>query len=435
MQSLRTVATDRHFWPLFITQFLGAFNDNAFKQSLILLITFNTVLYSGQSAGMLTNICALLFILPFFVFSGIAGQWADRFEKSQLTRKLRLAEIALMICALIGFVSHTLPLLMLTLFGMGAISALFGPIKYAYLPERLSPDALLPANALVETATSLAILIGSLFGGVLITFFHDNPWVLGCALITVATLGWLFACAMPITVAANPELKTDYHLIRSTRSSLKTLRRDPKRWRLALGISWFWLFGAIWLTQLPQYTAHYLGGDASVATGLLVIFSVGIGIGSLLCSALARRLASRQIVLIGGLGMALTSLTLPYEPHIGALLNLNAWLALPGVTWLGLPETLLVLTQLMLTGATAGIYLVPLYTEIQLQAEADERAHVIAGINVLNALFMVVSAIVAALWLGPLNWPLHNLLIVLALATAVAAIVWRVPVETNAHTH
>lgn len=424
MQSLRTVATDRHFWPLFITQFLGAFNDNAFKQSLILLITFNTVLYSGQSAGMLTNICALLFILPFFVFSGIAGQWADRFEKSQLTRKLRLAEIALMTCALIGFVSHTLPLLMLTLFGMGAISALFGPIKYAYLPERLSPDALLPANALVETATSLAILIGSLFGGILITFFHDNPWVLGSALIAVATLGWLFACAMPITVAAKPELKTDYHLVRSTRSSLKTLRSHPKRWLLALGISWFWLFGAIWLTQLPQYTARYLGGDASVATGLLVVFSVGIGIGSLLCSALARRLASGNIVLVGGLGMALTSLTLPYGLHDGALLNLNAWLALPG--------TFIVLIQLMLTGATAGIYLVPLYTEIQLQAEAGERAHVIAGINVLNALFMVCSAIIAALWLGPLNWPLHALLIMLALATAVAAVVWRVPVEANA---
>lgn len=418
MSSLLAVARHRQFWPLFATQFLGAFNDNVFKQSLVLLLTYQAASWSTLPAGLLPNLCAGLFILPFFLFSGLAGQWADRYEKAGIARLVKLMEIALMACALLGYLLHSLPLLLVTLFGMGLHSTLFGPVKYAWLPERLPPEALLAANALVETGTSLAILLGSLFGGVLVTVYDGDPLILGAALIALALLGWLFSLCLPRGQAAVPGLVMDWHIGRSTRASLATLRGDSRRWHLALGISWFWLFGAIWLTQLPQYTAHYLGGDAGVATALLVIFSVGVGIGSLLCHTLARWLQPGALVLLGGGLMAVIGLILPFDPHAGALLPLQDWLALPGS-----PRALIELT---LIGAASGLYIVPLYAQIQAGAGVGERARVIAGINVLNALFMVASALGALVWLGIAEASLHSLLIALALATGVTTWRWRI---------
>lgn len=417
MSSLLAVARHRQFWPLFATQFLGAFNDNVFKQSLILLLTYDAARWSSLPAGLLPNLCAGLFILPFFLFSGLAGQWADRHEKAGIARLVKLMEIALMICALLGYLLHSLPLLLLTLFGMGTHSTLFGPVKYAWLPERLPPETLLAANALVETGTSLAILLGSLFGGVLVTLYGGDPLILGGALIALALLGWLFSLCLPRGQAALPGLVMDWHIGRSTRASLATLRVAPQRWRLALGISWFWLFGAIWLTQLPQYTAHYLGGDAGVATALLVIFSVGVGAGSLLCHTLARWLRPGTLVLLGGGLMAVIGVILPFQAHTGELLALRAWLAQPGSAY--------ALATLTLIGAASGLYIVPLYAQIQASAGIGERARVIAGINVLNALFMVASALAALVWLGIAQASLHSLLIALAVATGVTTWRWR----------
>jgi hypothetical protein len=417
MQSLGRVLSSRHFWPLFGTQFFGAFNDNAFKQALILLLTFQTATYSDLPVGLLTNLCAGLFILPFFLFSGIAGQWADRFEKAQLTRQVKVLEICLMSLAFIGFYLQSLPLLLLTLFGMGSQSALFGPIKYAWLPERLAPNALMPANALVETATSLAILLGSLFGGVLVTVFDADVRMLGGSLIAIALVGWSFSRRMPIGVAIKPDQPTDYHLVRNTKACLGALRRNAFRWRLSLGISWFWLFGALWLTQLPEFTAVYLGGDAGVATALLVLFSVGIGIGSLACHTLVKVLAPGRVVMIGGLLMATLSLLNPSQSHAGELLNLSQWLNTPGV-WRHI-------AQLTAVGVSAGMYIVPLYVLIQVDAAENERAQVIAGINVLNALFMVSSALAAMIVLGVLGLSLYSLMTSLGLLTLITTWLWR----------
>lgn len=417
MQSLGRVLSSRHFWPLFGTQFFGAFNDNAFKQALILLLTFQTATYSDLPVGLLTNLCAGLFILPFFLFSGIAGQWADRFEKAQLTRQVKVLEICLMSLAFIGFYLQSLPLLLLTLFGMGSQSALFGPIKYAWLPERLAPNALMPANALVETATSLAILLGSLFGGVLVTVFDADVRMLGGSLIAIALVGWSFSRRMPIGVAIKPDQPTDYHLVRNTKACLGALRRNAFRWRLSLGISWFWLFGALWLTQLPEFTAVYLGGDAGVATALLVLFSVGIGIGSLACHTLVKVLAPGRVVMIGGLLMATLSLLNPSQSHVGELLNLSQWLNTPGV-WRHI-------AQLTAVGVSAGMYIVPLYVLIQVDAAENERAQVIAGINVLNALFMVSSALAAMIVLGVLGLSLYSLMTSLGLLTLITTWLWR----------
>lgn len=423
MSSLLAVARHRQFWPLFATQFLGAFNDNVFKQSLVLLLTYDAARWSSLPAGLLPNLCAGLFILPFFLFSGLAGQWADRHEKAGIARLVKVMEIALMACALLGYLLHSLPLLLLTLFGMGTHSTLFGPVKYAWLPERLPRETLLAANALVETGTSLAILLGSLFGGVLVTVWHGDPLILGGTLIALALLGWAFSLCLPRGQAAVPGLVMDWHIGRSTRASLATLRSSPQRWHLALGISWFWLFGAIWLTQLPQYTAHYLTGDAGVATALLVAFSVGIGLGSLLCHALARWLTAGRLVLAGGVLMTVLGLLLPFSPQAGDLLDLPHWLALA--------DSQRTLVLLSLIGAASGLYIVPLYALIQASADIGERAQVIAGINVLNALFMVASALGALVWLGVAQASLHSLLVTLALATGLVTWRWRIRDERS----
>lgn len=417
MPSLGQVLGQRQFWPLFGTQFFGAFNDNAFKQALILLLTYQTATYSDLPVGLLTNLCAGLFILPFFLFSGIAGQWADRFEKAQLARQIKVLEIVLMSVACIGFYMQSLTLLLITLFGMGTQSALFGPIKYAWLPERLAPSALMPANALVETATSLAILLGSLFGGVLVTVFNADVTVLGASLIALALVGWAFSRKMPVGMAIAAKQRTDYHLMRNTKACLATLRRSAFRWRLSLGISWFWLFGALWLTQLPEYTQRYLGGDAGVATALLVLFSVGIGAGSLACHVLVNYLPPGRVVMLGGLLMAALSLLIPREAAVGELLNVSQWLTAPGA-WRHIG-------QLTAVGFSAGLYIVPLYALIQHDAEAHERAQVIAGINVLNALFMVASALAAMVILGVAGLSLYSLLMGLGVLTLLTTWRWR----------
>lgn len=421
MSSLFAVARHRQFWPLFATQFLGAFNDNVFKQSLILLLTFQAASWSSLPAGLLPNLCAGLFILPFFLFSGLAGQWADRYEKAGIARLVKVMEIVLMVVALAGFLLHSLPLLLITLFGMGLHSTLFGPVKYAWLPERLPADALLAANALVETGTSLAILLGSLLGGVLVAAFDGDAMMIGGTLIALALVGWLFSLALPTGQAAVPALKVDWNPLRNTRASLATLRGSRRRWHLALGISWFWLFGASWLTQLPQYTAQYLGGDAGVATAVLVTFSVGVGLGSLFCHTLAHFMAPTRLIILGGSLMAGLGVILPFTPHTGGLLTLKVWLDAPGSTR--------ALIELALVGAASGLYIVPLYALIQASAGLGERARVIAGINVLNALFMVGSALGALVWLGIAQASLHSMLLTLALATGVVTWCWRIPAE------
>lgn len=427
MTPLRLVLARRAFWPMFLTQFLGAFNDNVFKQALILLLAFEGLRWSSLPPGILTNLCAGLFILPFFLFSGVAGQWADRYEKARIARVVKVAEVVLMLCALAGFLSGSLGLLLLTLFGMGLHSTVFGPVKYAWLPERLATDDLMAANALVETATSLAILLGSLTGGVLVMLFHDQPGLIGVALVMLAVLGWLCSLWLPVGQPAAPALPIDANLWRSTRASLAVLGLTPLRHRLALGISWFWLFGAVWLTQLPQYTQHYLAADAGVATLLLVTFSVGIALGSLACNRLAGQMPPGRLMLAGAGAMCLFSLLLPMTPVTGELQDVS--------TWLAHAQARPVLGLLTLIGAAAGLYIVPLYALIQAGAGLQERARVIAGINVLNALFMVGSALASLVWLGVLGWPLHTLLITLALATIVFSWRWRLPPGTTMPGH
>ncbi|MEO6698706.1 MAG: hypothetical protein ABIM24_04925, partial [Paraperlucidibaca sp.] len=229
--------------------------------------------------------------------------------------------------------------------------------------------------------------------------------------------GWSFSRRMPIGVAIKPHQPTDYHLVRNTKACLGALRRNAFRWRLSLGISWFWLFGALWLTQLPEFTALYLGGDAGVATALLVLFSVGIGIGSLACHTLVKVLAPGRVVMVGGLLMAALSLLVPSQTHVGELLHLSQWLETPGI-WRHI-------IQLTAMGVSAGLYIVPLYVLIQVDAAEHERAQVIAGINVLNALFMVSSALAAMIVLGLLGLSLYSLMISLGVLTLLTTWLWR----------
>lgn len=418
MSSIFQLLRDRRFLPLFGTQFFGAFNDNVYKQVLVMLLVFHTGDYSDLPAGLLTNLAAGLFILPFFIGSGVAAQLADRYDKAWLAQRLKMLECLLMAIAGIALAWQSLPLMLLVLFAMGAQSALFGPIKYAWLPERLPSSAIFPANALVETATSMAILLGSLYGGLLVATFGTDTAMATLSVIVLAVIGLLCSVWMPAGAAIAPNTRIDWHIINNTRRCLAVLRESRSRWQVSLSISWFWLFGVLWLTQLPSYCATYLGGDATVASVLLAVFSIGIALGSQLCQLAHRVWHTRHLIVIGGWGMTITSFLLPWQP-------LSADELLPLTVWLAQPNHWLVCATLAAVGMSAGLYIVPLYAHIQLHSQRQDCAQAIAGINVLNALFMVAGSLLAMLVLGLLQLSLAHLLLGLAVATAITTWRWR----------
>lgn len=412
---------DRRFYPLFATQFLGAFNDNVFKQLLIMLLVFHTASYSDMPAALLTNLAAGLFILPFFVGSGVAAQLADKYDKAWLAQHLKRLECLLMALAGIGLAWQSLGLLLFVLCAMGAQSALFGPIKYAWLPERLPTDQVFSANAWVETATSLAILLGSLFGGMLVAHYGTDWRAASLSLLVIAALGLISSLLMPRGPAINSTLIVDWHIVRNTQRCIRTLRSSASRWRVSLSISWFWLFGVLWLTQLPEYTARYLGGDASVASILLAAFSVGIALGAQFCQLAHRRIHEYRLVFLGGLAMAISSALLPWHMFSGQeLQSVSTWFSASENVWISL--------RLALVGVAAGLYIVPLYAHIQLNCQQGECAEAIAGINVLNALFMVGGSLAAMIVLGLMGFSLSTLLLTLAALTTVVTWHWRLRV-------
>lgn len=383
----------RRFAPFFWTQFLGAFNDNVYKNALIILIAFE--LAQGGEGHLLINAAAGLFILPFFLFSATAGQLCDRAEKSALIRRIKLAEILIMLAAAAALLAkHTAALIGL-LFLMGAQSSVFGPVKYAILPQQLRREELVGGNGLVEMGTFLAILLGTLLGGLLIAIPGWGTQAVAAAVVALATLGWLSSRGIPPAPAAAPELRLRFNIAAATWANLRHLGADRVQLATALGISWFWFYGATLLTQIPNFTRLSLGGNEQVVTLLLTAFSLGIGAGSLAVESLSRRRIVLWVTLLGGAGMVGFGLALP------ALVGL-----LPAGTELrGAAEFLRaggggVLAAVVLLGVSGGLYIVPLFALIQRRAVANHRARVIAGVNILNAAFMVGSAVLAGALLG-----------------------------------
>ncbi|WP_282361179.1 MFS transporter [Pseudomonas sp. PS01300] len=414
----------RRFLPFFVTQSLGAFNDNLFKQSLILAILYKLSL--GGDGTMLVNLCALLFILPFFLFSALAGQFGEKFAKDALIRTIKLAEIVIMGVGAAGFLYNHLWMMLVALFAMGTHSALFGPVKYSILPQALREEELVGGNGLVEMGTFLAILAGTIGAGVMMSSTHYAP-IVASAVVLVAVLGYLASRAIPRAAASSPQLKLQWNIFSQTVATLRMgLKQTPAVSRSIVGNSWFWFVGAIYLTQIPAYAQEWMYGDETVVTLILTLFSVGIAVGSLLCERLSGRKVEIGLVPFGSFG--LTVFGLLWWWHSGDIPAAGApydWLAL-----LGMSKAWWILLSIMGLGVFGGFYIVPLYALIQSRTPEDERARVIAANNILNALFMVVSAVVTMLLLGLAKLSIPQLFLVVSLLNiAVNTYIFRIVPE------
>ena len=406
----------RRFIPFFATQFLGALNDNIFRNGLVILITFQGVRILGMNHTELANVAAFLFILPFFLFSATAGQLADKYEKSMLMRRIKLLEIGLMSLAAIALLTRQYPLLLLVLFLMGCQSTLFGPVKYAYLPQKLHTDELIGGNALVESGTYVAIIIGLIIGVETVDFESDRQVTLAIALVAVACVGYLASRQIPITEAVDPELKINWNAWKETWRIVNFAREEKSVFLSILGISWFWFFGSALTIQVPAYTADILNGNESIVTTLLVAFAVGVGIGSLLCERMSDHRIELGLVPFGSIGMSLFSIDLYFaqpEAATAAVSSVGEFLTLAG-SWR-------ILADLALLGAFGGFYSVPLYALIQKRSERRHLSRIIAANNIINSLLMVSAAVISIVILE-LGFSIPELFLFLAALNAIVAI-------------
>lgn len=415
MSSQFGLLKQRRFAPFFVTQALTAFNDNVFKNALALLVAFGAMSLTPAQVDFYQNIAAVVFILPFFLFSATAGQIAEKYEKSGLIRGVKLLELGLASLAAIGLQLHSMPFLLAVLFGLGLQATLLGPLKYSILPQMLRDVELVGGNALVESATSLAILLGLMAGGLLMARSNGTSAV-SIAVLAVAALGYLASRRIPPAPAASPELRINWNPVSETWNNIQFMRGTRSVFLSVLGISWFWFYGATFITQLPHYTQAYLGGNDHVFTLLLGVFCVGTGLGSLLCERLSGHKVEIGLVPFGSIGMTVFGIDLYFaQPDLATVHDLGV------ADFLHQLRSHRVIWDLLLIGAFAGFYIVPLYALIQTRSAPSHRSRIIAGNNILNAVFMVASAALAIVLLkAGLNIP--QLLLVTALMNAAVAL-------------
>lgn len=381
---------ERRFAPFFTTQFLGAFNDNVFRNGLIIVITFQGISVFDLNASQLANVAGALFILPFFLFSASAGQLADKFEKSRLMRIVKTIEICLMLLAAYALISNMFELLFLVLFLMGFQSTLFGPVKYAYLPQKLDSSELIGGNALVESGTYLAIIFGLVVGDLAVAQDPDNLYFLSACLVTFALVGYLASRSVPHTPPVDPDLAIDWNVWRETWRIVGYAREDRSVFLAILGISWFWFFGSAITLQIPAYTLDILHGNQAINIVLLVAFSVGVGIGSLLCERLSGHRIELGLVPLGSIGLTIFAVDLYFaQPEMHAVAVSSA------AELLNRPGSLRVLVDISMLGAFGGIYSVPLYALIQERATRHHLSRIIAANNIVNSMFIVIAAMLA----------------------------------------
>lgn len=392
---------EKRFLPFFCTQFLGALNDNVFKTALITMAVFHTADLTNVSGAVLATLLPGIFILPFFLFSATAGQIADKFEKSQLIRFVKIFEVVLMLFAALGFVLHMFWLLVLALFMMGMHSTLFGPVKYAYLPQHLAESELVGGNGMVEMGTFVAILLGQIIGAGL-GMHQGGELVTGSSIVGFALLGYFASKQIPNSPAAEPSLKINWNPITETGRNIAFVWKNQAIWLAIIGISWFWFYGATLLAQFPVFAKEVLHGDESAFILLLAVFSVGVGIGSLLCEKLSKGIVEIGLVPLGALGMMAFGVDL----YIASAGGIADWRLLADIALIGL---------------FGGVYIVPLYTLIQSRAQKTHQSRVIAANNMLNALFMVISAVFAML-IFKLGFNIPQLFLITALVNALMII-------------
>ena len=407
----------KRFLPFFMTQFLGAFNDNVFKNALIILIAFQGVQLTGGEANvdLLTNLSAALFILPFFLFSATAGQWIDKKEKSQSIRLIKLMEVVIMLGAAYAFYIGSIYMLIALLFLMGTQSTFFGPAKYSYIPQHLDNTELVAGNALVQSGTFVAILVGTMMGGILIADDDGRQWV-AIAIVVLAVLGYLSSRFIPDTPSLEPELKINWNPLTETWRNIAFIRKDRIVFLSVLGISWFWFLGATYLVQLPNYTKTTLAGNEQVVTLLLTFFTLGIGGGSLLCNWLSGQKVELGLVPFGSIGLTIFGIDLYFaRPEVvqPVLIGVSEFIANPG--------SIRIIIDVLFIGLFGGFYIVPLFSLIQQRSEPRHLSRIIAGNNIFNALLMVMSAVMAIVLLG-LGVSIAELLVIVAVLNAIVAL-------------
>ena len=404
----------RRFAPFFWVQFLGAGNDNLFKFAFTVMVTYQLQVnwLPPAQAGLAIG---ALFILPFLLFSATSGQLADKHDKERLIRFVKTLEIAIMALAGWGFVTHDVALLLGCVFLMGLHSTLFGPVKFAYLPQHLNERELTGGNGMVEMGTFVAILLGQVAGGLLIAIPGQGASYVAWACMAVAALGRVVAQAVPLSPATDPQLTINWNPFSETWRNLKLAHENVAVFRSLLGISWMWFFGAVFLSMFPAFARDVLHGNEQVASLLLVVFSVGIGIGALLCEMLSRRHVEIGLVPLGAIGMSVFAVDLYFASHSlppGAGLTLGQFV--------GVAAHWRVMIDLGLLSVFAGIYSVPMYALIQMRSQPTHRARIIAANNILNALFMIVSAIGVGALLGA-GFSIPQVFLVVGLLNAVVA--------------
>ncbi|MBC7006374.1 MFS transporter [Photobacterium sp. BZF1] len=415
MSDQSRLLTQRRFLPYFLTQAFGAFNDNIYKNVLLILIAFAAPGTLPVDSDLVINLAAGLFILPFFLFSATAGVITDKYDKANIMRVVKMAEIIIMSLAAIAFISENYLMLLILLFLMGTQSAFFGPAKYALLPQQLKKEELVSGNALVETGTFLAILIGTLLAGV-IANQEQATYIAAISVVSFAIIGYLCSQGIPSAKPSNPDIVFKWQPVKQTRKTLAIARKDKTVFQCIMGISWFWFLGACYLTQFPNFAKLHLGGNAASVSFLLTLFSIGIAVGSLLCDRLSGHRIELGIVPLGSMGITL----------FGAGLMFSTPSTLPEtqpiLEFITDPQLLGVFVCLTMLGVSGGIFIVPLYAMMQHRAKESERAQVIAANNIWNAIFMVVSAISGIVVLSVLEFTIPQFFLILSVLNLIVVV-------------
>lgn len=405
---------ERRFGPFFFAQFTGAFNDNALKQAIIILFTLTL---SHDEAEQVSQLATALFIAPYFFFSATAGQLAERMEKARLIQLTKLFELAIIVVASVGFYLQSLPFLLTALTMLGFQATLFGPVKYAILPQVLRQDELVGGNGLVEMGTYVAILVGEIAGAQLIAIEHRGPILVSALMLTMSVLGYASARAIPPVPSKVPDLPISWNIAAETMRAMRFATEVRSVWLAILGISWFWLFGALLMIQLPVFVSSVIGGATSVFTLCLVIFSLGVGVGSMLCERLSRGQIELGLVPFGAIGLTLfgIDLFLATEWHVprGA-----------GLGWLEVISDVAhtrMLADFGLIGVFGGFYSVPLFALMQSRSDASKRSRIIAANNVLNSVFIVAAAALSFAARSLLDFSIPQVFLAAALLNAVVA--------------
>jgi acyl-[acyl-carrier-protein]-phospholipid O-acyltransferase/long-chain-fatty-acid--[acyl-carrier-protein] ligase len=390
MQNQSHLLKSKRFLPLFITQFFGAFNDNVFKNAFLIWFTYDIATKLNMNAQAMVTLASGLFVLPFFLFSALSGQVADKFEKSKITRIVKIAEILIMAFSFVGFYFENIYLLLFLVFLMGIHSTFFGPIKYSLLPETLKDDELVSGNALIEGGTFLAILLGTILGGVVIRS-QSGIEIVCAAVVLFAVIGYIASRFIPKTKISDPDLKIGLNIFSQTWKIISYSKKENTVWLSIIGISWFWFIGLTFLSQFPIYTKDIINGDEFIVTLFLSVFSVGIGLGSVMCNKLLKGQINGRLVPFGSIGISIGILLFCLASNLyqtpETIISLKEFFS-------NSYHSYFITLSLLMIAIFSGIYIVPLYAIMQHRSDNKYLSRIVAANNVLNALFMVASSFI-----------------------------------------